>query len=224
VNYTVTFTELGLPSETVWWVNVTGGPSTFSTTQFLSFGELNGTHMYSVSSDNANYTAPGGVLVLKGYAVPKTVVFSPTAFPVTFTESGLPSTTGWSVRFGSATLYGSENLVFWAVRNGTYPFTVGPVEGYTASRTSGTVEVNGSATAVPIAFAPSIPLQKNDTNPGKILGLPVAEGYAAVGGVFIAILGAVAVVTLLRKRGGKTPPAPGRSPSRPNAVKPPPPA
>ena len=187
VNYTVTFTEGGLPSETGWWVNVTGGPSTFSTVQFLSFGEVNGTHAYSVLSNNANYTAIGGVLVLKGAAVPKTVMFSPTAFPVTFTESGLPARTSWSVTFRGTTASGPENLVFWTVQNGTYPYAIGSVVGYTASRTTGMVEVHGAAASVPITFAPANLSQKNGTSPPRFLGLPVTEGYSALGGVIFAI-------------------------------------
>ena len=69
VNYTVSFTESGLPSPTGWWVNVTGGPSTFSTTEVLSFGETNGTYAYSVSTANLNYSAPGGSFIVQGVGV-----------------------------------------------------------------------------------------------------------------------------------------------------------
>jgi YVTN family beta-propeller protein len=213
VNYTVTFTEGGLPSDTGWWVNVTGGPSTFSTTEFLSFGESNGTYSYSVSATNANYSSPGGLLVVEGAAVSKVLAFSVTSFPVTFTESGLPSGTSWSVAFRGASASGTENLVFWGVPNGTFAFMIGSVSGYTANRTTGEVQVRGAAASLPITFAPAGP-SMSTTSPATFLGLPAMEGYGVLGGAIIAILIVVMVVIMLRRSGGKTP-------SRPDAGEPP---
>jgi YVTN family beta-propeller protein len=221
VNYTVSFTESGLPSGTGWWVNVTSGPSTFSTTEFLSFGESNGSYTYSTTTTNMNYSSPKGSLVVEGSAVSKTVAFSSVAFPVTFTESGLPSGTSWSVTFRGTTASGTENLAFWAVPNGSYPFTVGSVARYTANRTSGTVQVRGAAASVAITFAPTGPSTTNGTSPATFLGLPATEGYGVLGGVIIAILVVTAVVLLMQRRGGRTHPRPPTSPSPPDAGEPP---
>jgi YVTN family beta-propeller protein len=217
VNYTVTFTESGLPSGTGWWVNVTAGSSalstTFSMTEFLSFDESNGTYPYSVSAANANYSSSRGSLLIEGSGVSKTVVFSLVAFPVTFTESGLPAETTWSVTFHGATESGNENLEFTTVPNGTYGFTVGFVAGYTANRTSGTVTVHGGPAAEPVAFSPTKVPTRNNTSPATFLGLPATEGYGVLGGVIIAILVLTMLVVLLRRRRGRTPPEPARSTS-----------
>ena len=212
-SYAVVFSESGLPSETGWWVNVTGGPSTFSTTESLSFDESNGTYSYSVAATNRNYSSPQGGLTVDGSAVSKTVVFALTAFPVTFTESGLPSGTSWSVTFRGATASGTENLEFATVPNGTYAFTVGSVAGYTSDRTSGTVTVHGAPASEPLTFAATTVPPSKSTSPATFLGLPATEGYAVLGGVIITILAATAVVVQLRRRGGKAPHEPAKPPA-----------
>jgi YVTN family beta-propeller protein len=206
VNFTVTFGESGLPSETGWWVNVTGGPSTFSTSEFLSFDEPNGTYAYSVSGIDQNYSAPGGSLVVNGAAVSETAAFSLTAFPVTFAEIGLPAGATWSATFRGTTVSGTDELTFWTVPNGTYSFTIGSVTGYAANRTSGAVQVRGAGVSVPIAFVVEGSLPGNGTGPPTFLGLPSAEGYGVLGGVLVAILVVTMVVVLLRRRGGKASP------------------
>jgi YVTN family beta-propeller protein len=211
VNYTVTFTESGLPSATGWWINVTGGLSTFSTTESLSFGESNGSYAYTVATTNLNYSAPRGSFVVDGQEVSKTAAFALVAFPVTFTESGLPSGTTWSVTFNNTKQAGTENLEFVAVRNGSYAFTIGTVAGYTANRTSGTVTVHGGPASEPVTFAPTTVSSGNGTGPATFLGLPSAEGYAVLGGLIIAILVVTAVMVLLRRRGRTTSPEPLRS-------------
>lgn len=221
VNYTVSFTESGLPSSTGWWVNVTGGPSTFSATESLSFGESNGTYSYSVSATDSNYSSPGESLVVKGQAVSKTVVFSLVAFRVTFTESGLPAGSSWSVTLNGTRQAGTENLAFLGVRNGTYAFAVGSVAGYTANRTSGTVTVRGGAVSDPVTFTPTTVPPSNSTSPATFLGLPPSDGYGVLGGVIIAILVVVALVALMRRRGGKPPRKSAKPDSAPDADGPP---
>ena len=155
-----------------------------------------------------------------GQPISKTLSFHLVAFRVTFMESGLPAGTTWSVTFNSTKQSGTANLTFPGVRNGTYGFTVGLVEGQTANRTSGAVKVLGGAVSEPIMFAPSAPPLRNGTGPAKFLGLPAMEWYGVLGGVIIAILAVVAAVVLLRRRGGKAPPEPEKSPSGADATTP----
>jgi hypothetical protein len=208
VNYTVSFSESGLPSPTGWWVNVTGGPSTFSTTEVLSFEETNGSYAYSFSTANLNYSASGGTFVVKGAGVAKSVAFAVVGFAVSFGEIGLPTGMIWSVAFRGVSASGTANLVFWAVPNGTYAFTVGSVAGFAANRTSGTVEVRGAAVSEAVAFAASGPAKGTGNGSATFLGLPVPEGYGVLGGVLIAVSGVVAAVALLRRRGGRAAPEP----------------
>ncbi|MEM3325620.1 MAG: S53 family peptidase, partial [Thermoplasmata archaeon] len=67
---------------------------------------------------------------------------TPTTYTVTFTESGLPSGTSWSVTFNSNTKSSTTNTIsFTGIANGTYSYSVGAVSGYTASPSSGTITV-----------------------------------------------------------------------------------
>ena len=64
--YNVTFNETGLPRGTGWWINVTGGPATFSKNTTLSFVVGNGTYEYSASSEGGFYASPAGRFTVRG--------------------------------------------------------------------------------------------------------------------------------------------------------------
>jgi YVTN family beta-propeller protein len=222
--YAVTCIETGLPSGSGWWVNVTQGSSTvstaFSNTESLSFEEPNGTYAYSVSTTNANYSSRGGSLLVHGGPVSVALAFSVIAFPVTFTEGGLPPGTSWAVTLNGTRLSGTENLAFWAVRNGSYSFSVGSVAGYIANRTSGKVRVQGGPASEPISFAPTTSSSGNGTSPTTFLGLPATEGYALLGGI-IAVVVIVAASVVLFARRKKAPTDPAGPSSRPDPGGPP---
>ncbi|MEM4100990.1 MAG: hypothetical protein QXI08_06045, partial [Thermoplasmata archaeon] len=81
---------------------------------------------------------------------------TPTTYTVTFTESGLPSGTSWSVTFNGNTKSSTTNTIsFTGIANGTYSYSVGAVSGYTASPSSGTITVNGANVNQAITFTAS---------------------------------------------------------------------
>jgi len=150
---------------------------------------------------------------------------------VTFTGSGLPSGANWSVTLAGTTHFSTKASIAFTEANGSYPFTVGSVVGYTASPGSGSVTVNGAVT-LPITFSSSGAGGGGGGLP-PILGLPGVEGYVVVGvtvavaviaGVLIAlhsyaaasggaIVGGAAGRRAYRRwRKGKGPPPPGASP------------
>ena len=71
---------------------------------------------------------------------------------VTFVESGLPSGTNWSVTLAGQTLSSTVGAIAFNEPNGTHPFTVGSVPGYTANITLGSVAVNGKPVSRSITF------------------------------------------------------------------------
>lgn len=73
-------------------------------------------------------------------------------YPVTFSETGLPSGTSWSATLGRTTTSSTAPTMVFTEANGSYPFTVGLVPGYSMSPLSGTVNVSGSAASVAITF------------------------------------------------------------------------
>ncbi len=153
--YTVTFTESGLPSGTSWSVTQNGSthPSTSGT---VTFTEPNGTYSFTVGSVSGYTPSPSsGSLTVKGSATGVSITFTAIpagSYPVTFTESGLPTGTNWSVTLGGSTLSSTTSTIIFTEPNGTYPYTVGSVSGYTASPSSGNVTVSGAAHSISITF------------------------------------------------------------------------
>jgi YVTN family beta-propeller protein len=155
--YPVGFAETGLPAGTSWSITL-GGVLSGSTSTSIGFPEPNGTYSWSVGAVS-QYTAnvTGGALTVDGASQTIDVGFTYTpghvAYSVTFEESGLPAGTPWNV-----VLNGSENVssgpsISFEEFNGSYPFTVGHVDGYTANVTSGRVVVSGHSVTERVAFA-----------------------------------------------------------------------
>ncbi len=180
--YTVTFTEGGLPSGTSWSVTLRGTTQS-STSSSIAFTEANGTYAFTVGAVSGYTASPSsGSVTVNGAAVSKAVTFTavpPSAYAVTFTESGLPSGTSWSVTLNgttsSATAPGS---ITFTEANGTYAFSVGAVSGYTASPSSGSVTVNGAAVSKAVTFTAvppgAYPVTFSQT------GLPGDVGWSAL--------------------------------------------
>ena len=85
--YTVTFTESGLTSGTVWYVNITNSSGSVIssgaiTSSSYSFSLTNGTYSFSVSSVSGYSTSPSsGTITVTGSIVSKTITFTPIKKP-----------------------------------------------------------------------------------------------------------------------------------------------
>lgn len=75
---------------------------------------------------------------------------------VTFTESGLPSGTSWSVTLAGSTESGTGSSISFNEANGTYAYTVAPVAGYNATPSSGSIIVQGFPQTVAVTFGPYV--------------------------------------------------------------------
>lgn len=159
VGYTVTFTESGLPSGTSWSVTL-NGTTLPSTTTSVVFSEFNGTYHYTVGAVTGYTPSPAsGNVTVSGAPQSVPIVFStlpPGEYSVTFTESGLPSGTSWSVTLNGSTTPSTTTTITFTEKNGTYTYSVGAVTGYTATPSGGSVTVNGMAMGVSITFSKSI--------------------------------------------------------------------
>jgi YVTN family beta-propeller protein len=214
VTYPVVFSATGLPSGTEWWINVTGGASNASTGDTLSLREPDGTYNYSVATADKTYSSQGLSFVVSGMEVSEGVTFSRVTYTVTFTETGLPTGTQWSVTFAVATNTGARSIAFSETPNGTYAFAVGTLGGYAATPSSGLVVVHGPPAPQTIAFKATTAPPVNTTSPSTFLGLPGVEGYAVLGAL-IAALAVLAAVAVLLGRRRKAPPEPAKTPGPP---------
>ncbi len=200
--YSLVFSETGLPTGTNWSVTV-GTTTHTSTGSTMSFNEANGTYSYTVGTVVGYATRhSSGSVTING--TPKTVTIPFLAlstiapYPVTFTETGLPTGTSWSVTLNGQTLSSTTSAITFQEANGSYAFTVGSVSGYTVGPSSGTIKVNGAAVSQAITFTSSTSPGKTNPTPG-FLGLPGYDGYILIG-VIVAAAAAGAVILLLRKR------------------------
>ncbi len=75
------------------------------------------------------------------------------SYPVTLSETGLPSGTNWCATLGSTTSCTAAQALAFHEPNGTYTFTVATASGYTPSPAAGTLTVAGSAIGQAIVYA-----------------------------------------------------------------------
>ena len=153
IQYSVTFTESGLPSGTLWSVTLAGTPMS-STGTSIVFSEPDGTYSYSVLPIAGYLASPSsGSVTVSNAAASKGISFSVATFGVSFTETGLPSGTDWSVTLDGTMSSSVGSTIGFTEPNGTYSYSVGAVPGYTASPSGGSVLVDGSAVSVGVTFA-----------------------------------------------------------------------
>jgi len=227
-SFAVTFSETGLPLAMSWSVTV-GGVMHTSFLSTIVANETAGTYPFTIGSV-PGYTASitaGNVTVSSG---PKTVDISFSAVPgpghyrVSFDETGLPSGTSWGVTLNGTLLISSSVAINFTEANGSLTFEVGSVAGYSASPSTGSVDVKGGPETLSIDFTTSqSPPKNNATNPAKILGLPPLEGYALLGGIVLVVLLGLLAAILLRRRGKSSRDAmPSAPPPGAGGVPPPP--
>ena len=164
----ITFTETGLPTGTAWSVHLVSsltrvGVNTTSATSSMTLGvdrtawwpDYNFSFTVGVVSGFApNVT--GGYVASNASSV---VDFSFTPdglYLVTVWEHGLPTGTNWSVLLGNATTNrtqsGTGSSFSFLEPNGTYQYRIGPVAGWTAAPSSGTVLINGSGSSLTVLW------------------------------------------------------------------------
>ncbi len=147
VLYLVKFNEIGLPSGTEWWANVSGQSPLSTTGTSISTSLINGSYTYTISTTNKSYSAPGGPFTVAGGPVNNQVLFTQQAYTVAFVESGLKKGLFWNVTFlGLMQSSKSTIITFNSVPNGSYPFVIGALPGWIATPPNGTVVVRGAAT------------------------------------------------------------------------------
>lgn len=155
-DYEVTFTESGLPSGAQWWVNVTGGSSTSSSTTALSFLEPNGTYNYSVATADKAYATAGGSFTVFAANLSQAVTFlwsSGGQYEISFREKGLASGLSWSLTLNNTYKSSTTPFLNFTEPNGSYSYVVWTPQGYNATPASGNMSVSGTPLSIPISFS-----------------------------------------------------------------------
>ncbi|MEM3830466.1 MAG: hypothetical protein QXP36_14840, partial [Conexivisphaerales archaeon] len=193
VVYSVTFTETGLTAGTSWSVTL-GTTTQTSNTNTITFTEPNGSYSYSISGISGyRATAYTGTVTVNGNAVSNSIVWSVITYPITMSETGIPTGTSWTVTLSgtafngqhvNTTMNSTTNSITFNEPNGTYLFTVHLPSGYTSSSAKGSITVSGTSATATITAQPQ-------TN--YLL-------YVIVVIIAIAIIAAVIVVVRRRKK------------------------
>jgi len=197
--YNVTFTESGLPSGTQWSVTLNGTTKT-STNQALVFNEPAGNYSYTVIPPTGYLASPSkGYVTVSTSNVTVAVAFSQKTHSVTFTESGLPSGTPWSVTLNGLTRSSTANSIsFTGVLAGNYAWNassiiaVGSDTRYVAQTSSGTI-------SVPTVSSISLHYVKQYS----VTVQPTAGGSASPSGTFWCNAGSTVNVTAIPTSGYK---------------------
>ncbi len=154
--YQVTFSESGLPSGALWYVNVSGQPPISSSGSTTSISLISGTYSYSVSTGDKLYapSPSSGTFTVNGGPTTVSITFSAVKYPVVFTESGLPTGTLWYVNItGQSSLSSGSSTITASLENGTYSYTVSTGnKQYSPSTASSSFTVDGSSVSLSIAF------------------------------------------------------------------------
>jgi hypothetical protein len=155
---TVTFNETGLNGASNWTVVVAGEPPEVIYVSQGPWSEslANGTYTYTLSTGEPGYVpVPSqGSFNVAGVRVNITATFEPATYPVTFTESGLPSGTPWSVDLDGAPGDSTHSTVAFSETEGNYSFTIAAAAGYVPSPSNGEVDDEGAPVNVSVQFLP----------------------------------------------------------------------
>lgn len=150
---------------TVWW-GQRGRPFTHSesllpTNDSFTVAGLNSSTQYEfeVVAHNLDWYGEGSVA---GQTL--------ATYPVTFTESGLPAKTSWSVDWNGTILTSTNATLVVNATNGTYTWQVPSVGGALAAPSSGNVTVAGSAMRFAVAFAPWSPSGASEGVASSVVG------------------------------------------------------
>ena len=202
----VAFNESGLPTGTNWTVTLNSAVH-YSTTSTIDFTETDGNYTYTVGRLAGYSATPAeGSVTVSGRPTLTAILFTampPETFTATFTENGLPAGTNWSVTSGNSTRYSTgTSIAFSGLVNGTYPYSIGSVPGFTSSASPSSVVVKGANVSVSVTFAltrgPPPPYETNG-------GLSPLEW--AIVGAALAIAAAATVIMIWKVRGSRSKPS-----------------
>jgi hypothetical protein len=179
VTYAVTFVEAGLPAGTGWSVTA-GGTTLASTASHIKFQLTNGTYRYSIEPIAGYHITTGSytglVTILGAGLTAATVHWTLVKYVVTFTKTGLPKGTTWSVTLDGQTKSVTGSSISFNVPNGTYAFKIGATGYSETSSPPGPLVVNGAALSVAVTFVAGSGSEGGATTQGNLVSAPRPGG------------------------------------------------
>ncbi len=155
MKYSVNFQETGLNLKATgsWGVSLEN-TTDYSSSSTISFSLFNGTYNFVVVHMKHYVAHPqSGSVVVSGLNVTDRVAFTGTIFSFTFDESGLPSSTAWSVTMNGTTNTSSTSVIGFSLPNGTYRYSIASATGYNVTPELGDINISGSSGSEPVSFS-----------------------------------------------------------------------
>jgi hypothetical protein len=167
--FEVTFRSKDLPNGTAWSVTVQGAPNATVSSE-IGFFEPNGSYAYSVNGVVGYVFASTGQVTVSGSAVVVTVPFE-RLYGVTFTETGLPKGTAWTVTLNGTLHPIAGTATSFELTNGSYAYVIGAISGFQTTA-NGLLKVNGQNASVSVDFVAVYPIAFSET------GLPAGTNWS----------------------------------------------
>lgn len=150
--FSLLFQESGLPSGTLWTVNVAQLSNATKGTS-LGFLLTNGTYNWTLTPIAGYTTSWTGSVTIDGSALDVPIDFSPYTYLANFTESGLAAGTTWYLTVGGMTYQSSRSLLSVPEPNGSYAYSLVPLSGY-RTPPPGRIAIDAAGIAVSITWVP----------------------------------------------------------------------
>ena len=156
--YSITFSEIGLPSGDGWQINFNGRSVLLNNTSFV-FREYKGSYPFSIESRNITYKPypASGTIIVANSNVEQNVTFFKQNYTVTFGETGLVGGTAWNVNVSGQVKNSTTADINFHLNNGSYEYSVSPIQGYNITGGSGNFSVHGHTLFFQIDFVSTQP-------------------------------------------------------------------
>jgi ABC-type transport system involved in multi-copper enzyme maturation permease subunit len=153
-SYAVVFTESGLPSGSIWELNVTGTGPAYSTVSTITVTLPDGVYSFTTDTSKTHYTPveAGGSFTVAGSSLSESTAFW-FAYPVTFVELGLPSPPHLAVTFNGVSRTSLCGGLEYYAGNGSWSYSVGSASGFGSNPANGTVVVRGAPQVITLSFS-----------------------------------------------------------------------
>ena len=156
--YNVTFSESGLPTGDNWRISFAGRYVSLNNSSFV-FHQYKGSYPFSIESGNITYKPypASGTIIVANSNVEQNVTFFKQNYTVTFAETGLLGGTTWDVNVSGQVKNSTSADINFHLTNGSYEYSVSPIQGYNITGGSGNFSVRGHTLFFQIDFVSTQP-------------------------------------------------------------------
>ena len=146
VTYAISFVEHGLPSNTLWSIEL-GKIEKSSSSSMIVFIVANGTYTYKILAVTGYYPEnSSGQIMVSGLNLSKSIVWEEVLYQVVFTEKGLTNGTFWSVTLNNVTENTSNISIIFSEPAGNYSYIINVPSGYHLAVNKGVLLIDSNVT------------------------------------------------------------------------------